>query len=96
MNQKHKTPNTIIKELQFRSDKGIFLFAITGEKTDYWYSRFSMMPELNKTTMKIERRGECVVLEALIDFGYTLGDSLRFCLAKGSYIIIILQDGKTD
>lgn len=79
----------IVKELEFRNEEGKYLFSITGEHTDHWYGKLLMVPELKKKTMNIQDKGEFIVLEAMIQFGYTIGGFIEFVLNKGGYIKVI-------
>jgi len=84
-------PKTIVKELEFRNQNGDYLFSIKGEQTDHLYGKLLMTPELNKTTMKIEGKGEFVVFEAIAACGYTIGGFLEFAIKKGGYIKVVTE-----
>lgn len=86
---KESTP--IVKELEFRSEEGRFLFSITGESTEHWFKEMSNLPELHKTTKKLEGKGEVIVLEAVANCGYRIGGFVAFIINKGGYIKVITK-----
>lgn len=77
-------------ELDFRDNKGEFMFALHGEFAKNVYKHLETMPELKKTTMKIKNKGEFIVFKVLILTGYKLailGDSkLDIVIKKGGYV----------
>ena len=81
----------IVKELEFRSEEGKFLFSITGESTDRMFQKLSNLPELRKTTKELEGKGEVIVLEAIERCGYKIGGFIGFVVNKGGYIRVITQ-----
>lgn len=84
-------PKTIVKELEFRNEEGKYLFSILGEHADHWYGKLLKIPELKRTTMKIEDKGEFIVLEAMMQVGYKWGGYIGFVLNKGGYIKVITK-----
>ena len=81
----------IVKELEFRSEEGKFVFSIKGEQTDHLYGKLLMIPELNKTTKKLEGQGEVIVLEVIAACEYTIGGFVSFKINKGGYIKVITK-----
>ncbi len=72
--------------LEFRNEKGEYLFDVSGEFAQLTFQHLKRCPEFLHTTKKIEKKGEFVVLNCIKDCGYKIGGALNFCLNKGAYI----------
>jgi len=72
--------------LEFRNEKGEYLFDVSGEFAQRTFNLLKQVPEFDHTTKKIEKKGEFVVLNCIKDCSYMLFDTLTIILKKGAYI----------
>lgn len=73
-------------KLEFRNEKGEYLFEISGSFAQIAFGKLKGCPEFKHTKRKIEGKGEYVVLECIKGCGYKLSGVLEFILKEGAYI----------
>jgi len=73
-------------KLEFRNDKGEYLFQICGDFAPVAFARLKECPEFKHTKRSIQGKGEFVVLECIKDCGYKLSGVLEFILKEGAYV----------